>query len=566
MQLALPWVFPLLLIVPNVALACTEHVPALYKLVNIALPLGVYYLIMGSTRRTALLVLLLFPISFFAAFQIVLLFLYGGSVLAVDMLLNVVTTNPAEVSELLGNMFWAMFWVVVLYIPPVVWAIWRLFQKDKKLSDLRLSPLLATGGTLTGIGVVFLIATYIFYPQYQISRELFPVNVGFNVAEAWQREGMSRRWPETSRDFSYQAVSERPADEREIYVMVIGETARADNWQLLGYDRPTTPRLAQREGLVGYPFTLSESNTTHKSVPMLMSWLDSRTFGDSIAYTKGIISAFNDAGYETGFYSTQHPNNSYIDYFGKEASTAHFLIFEDSLKTDADMLSHLRSFIANAKAPKLFVVMHTYGSHFNYLDRVPAEFAYFPDHKYLSASPSARTQLINAYDNTIYYTDYLLDGLIQELEDTGLPAALIYASDHGEDIYDDQRGRFLHASPTPTYYQLHVPMVVWMSSAYRAEHPDAYKQALAHQPMDASSTQALFHTTLDLAGISSPYFRPNESLINPAYAEPERLYTTDHNEGVPVSQSGWDTPDDEMLEELELKHFNLRYGPNPHLQ
>ncbi len=566
MQLALPWVFPLLLIVPNVALACTEHVPALYKLVNIVLPLGVYYLIMSITKRTALVVLLCFPLSFFAAFQIVLLFLYGGGVLAVDMLLNVVTTNATEVSELLMNMFWAMFWVVVLYIPPIVWAIWKLFQKDKRLSMLRLRPLRITGDCIASVGLVLLLGCYTVYPKYRASRELFPVNVGFNIAEAYQREGLSRHWPGTSQNFSYHASTTRPADEREIYVMVIGETARADNWQLLGYDRPTTPRLAQREGLVGYPFTMSESNTTHKSVPMLMSWLDSRTFGDSIAYTKGIISAFNDAGYETGFYSTQHPNNSYIDYFGKEASTAHFLIFEDSLKTDADMLAHLRSFIASAQAPKLFVVMHTYGSHFNYLDRVPAEFAYFPDHKYLSASPSARTQLINAYDNTIYYTDYLLDGLIQELEDTGLPAALIYASDHGEDIYDDQRGRFLHASPTPTYYQLHVPMVVWMSSAYRAEHPEAYKQAQAHQAMDASSTQALFHTTLDLAGIKSPYFRAIESLINPAYKEPMRLYTTDHNEGVPVSQSGWDTPDDEMLELLELKHSNLRYGPSPHLQ
>ena len=70
-----------------------------------------------------------------------------------------------------------------------------------------------------------------------------------------------------------------------------------------------------------------------------------------------------------------------------------------------------------------------------------------------------RTQLINAYDNTIRHTDRLLYQLIQRLDTIGCPGAMLYTSDHGEDIFDDGRLRFLHASPSPTFTQLHVPLL-----------------------------------------------------------------------------------------------------------
>lgn len=83
-----------------------------------------------------------------------------------------------------------------------------------------------------------------------------------------------------------------------------------------------------------------------------------------------------------------------------------------------------------------------------------------------------RQQLINAYDNSIRYTDYFLHHLIQILDSTNHTTALYYSPDHGEDLLDDDRKRFLHASPHPTYYQLHIPLFLWFSDQYRQEFPN----------------------------------------------------------------------------------------------
>ena len=108
-------------------------------------------------------------------------------------------------------------------------------------------------------------------------------------------------------------------------MVVIGETARAANWQLFGYGRETNPRLSRRSGLIAMPHTLSEINTTHKSVPMLLSYLDSENFGDSVAHTRSFFEAFNGAGYSTAFISNQRRNGSYIEFYGDEAQKHIFL-------------------------------------------------------------------------------------------------------------------------------------------------------------------------------------------------------------------------------------------------
>ena len=79
-------------------------------------------------------------------------------------------------------------------------------------------------------------------------------------------------------------------------------------------------------------------------------------------------------------------------------------------------------------------------------------------------------ELRNAYDNSIHYTDYVWGNRGYVGEDK-CSASMLYLSDHGEDIFDDSRARYLHASPIPTYYQLHIPYVIWFSKAYRSHIP-----------------------------------------------------------------------------------------------
>lgn len=333
--------------------------------------------------------------------------------------------------------------------------------------------------------------------------------------------------------------------------MVVGETARACNWQLAGYGRRTTPRLAGRNDIVFFNRVLSESNTTHKSVPMILSPLDASNFGDSIYHTKSIIETFKEAGYRTAFISNQKRNGSFIDFFGEQADETIFINDGSSMEErfDADLLGEMESFISrNADARKLMIVLHTYGSHFKYEGRYPASAAVFTPDNAHDATASNRPVLINAYDNTIAYTDMFLDSLASCLGATGLPAAFVYMSDHGEDIFDDERGRFLHASPNPTYYQIHVPMLVWMSDSLRAIEPDKFGVALSHASSKISSSKSAFHTLVDLAGITTPAYRSDWSLTDTAFVEQPRIYLNDYNESVALDASGLRRQDLKILE------------------
>ena len=111
------------LALPNIVLAFTESVSFTTRIANVILPVAVYWFLMTLSRKTGKMVWILFPLIFFAAFQMVLLYLFGRSVIAVDMFLNLVTTNPGEATELLNNLLPAVAGVIVVYLPLLVFAI-----------------------------------------------------------------------------------------------------------------------------------------------------------------------------------------------------------------------------------------------------------------------------------------------------------------------------------------------------------------------------------------------------------------------------------------------------------
>ena len=136
----------------------------------------------------------------------------------------------------------------------------------------------------------------------------------------------------------------------------------------------------------------------------------------------------------------------------------------------------------------------------------------------------------------------------------GVKSAVVFTSDHGEDIFDDSRGRFLHASPIPTYYQLRVPLLVWTSQSYVEEYPDAFAQLEAHSSMPVSTNMVVFHTLLDLSGIDSPYKKESLSLCNKKYSKHKRMYINDHNEYLPLDDCGL-----KQLDVDQFKKHNLQF-------
>ena len=514
------------LTLPNLVLAVTEQTTAAGRVAGVMLPLAVYWLLLSLSRRTGRTAILLFPAMFLGAFQMVLTYLYGRGPIAVDMWLNLVTTNPGEVNELLSQLLPAIVWVVVIYVPTIVlgavaWA--KRWDAEPQFLRRNRRPALC----LTAAAVAFTAVTVACTP-YSIASDLFPANAVYNFGMALQRNSASQAYADTSRDFTYGARCTFADDDAETLVLVIGETSRADDWQLYGYRRPTNPRLSRQEGLTVFTDYMSQSNTTHKSVPILLSPADASDY--SLLYrTKGIMAAFREAGYHTVFLSNQQRNHSFIDFLGEQADECLFL--RDSHPDnayDTDLLRPLAAALGKHRGQRTFIVLHTYGSHFSYADRYPASARAFTPDTYDGAKAAYRPQLLNAYDNSIRLTDQLLAEVIALAGRGGGSAAMVYTADHGEDIFDDHRHYFLHASPFPSFWQLHVPLVVWTSPLYRQRHADL-TAALKANRSKAAESNSVFHTLLTMGGVSTRYRADSLSLASRAYREHTRLFIDDHN-------------------------------------
>lgn len=548
--------FLVALIVPNVLLSFTEHLTPAAILVNVVLPLGVYGVVLSLSPNVGRTVWILFPVVFLAAFQIVLLSLYGRSVIAVDMFLNLTTTNPGEAGELLANLWPTLIVVGLLYVPPLALGVYLWHKKiEFRPSVLRRGR--RGSMVMCGLGLAGLAVCFAADKAYSMRTDLYPVNVGYNIGLAVNHSVKLSNYDATSRNFRFDARSVHPDTLPETYVLIVGETSRADHWGLNGYERNTTPMLSGVYGskLHNFSRAMSESNTTHKSVPLLLSHLTPATYGDSIYAVKSIIYAFREAGFTTAFISCQRRNGSFIDFFGAEADTCLFIRELDGLNIpDANDMTLARTFdryLRSDKSRKRLIVLHCYGSHFNYRDRYPREYARFTPDAYAEANVDNRDALVNAYDNTIAMTDRMLDHVLISLGKQPGVAAMVYTSDHGEDIFDDARHQFLHASPCPSFYQLRVPFLVWLSDSYRARYPQTDAQLARHAHARIPSNSTFFPTALDIAGVVTPKADATYSVASPRFKEHKRVYLNDHNEAVALTASGFTAEDTRLLSALD---------------
>lgn len=544
------------LLLPNIALCYTECLTPWACGVNVLLPLSLYMLFFSAAKRPGKMIWWAFIFVFFAAFQLVLLYLFGTGVIAVDMFLNLVTTNPGEAMELLDNLAPAVVGVFVVYLPLLILGGVNI-RRDSRLSVSFQQRVRHWAMQIGAIGLFCLLASYLVVDDYRMRNQLYPVNICYNLYLAFERNAASENYKEVSRNFKFDARSEHSATAPEVYVMVVGETARAHNFSLYGYPRNTNPLLSKTPGIKAFPNVTTQSNTTHKSVPMLLSAASAEDF-ERLFHEKGILAAFKEAGFHTVFISNQLPNHSFIDFLGEQADEHYFLKKEDASQGnhyDEDLLQKLDEILPKADASssahyhyryrKLFVVLHSYGSHFNYQERYPRSFAYFKPDSRSEAKPENRRDLLNAYDNTIRYTDYILHGIIERLQKwEGVQtktdgvydqptSAMLYTSDHGENIFDDDRHLFLHAAPKASDYELHVPFIIWTSEGFSKQYPDILKVLGENRSKQVQSSLSAFHTMLGIGGIQTRYRKDEYSVASDKYHPLKLLYLDDHDEAIP---------------------------------
>ena len=241
-----------------------------------------------------------------------------------------------------------------------------------------------------------------------------------------------------------------------------------------------------------------------------------------------------------------------IDFLADDAD---HLIYLDSPRHDGQMVDAMLEAINNDSSDKLLFILHTYGSHFSYHQRYPREIATFLPDDDVAISRRNAEYIRNSYDNSILYTDHVLNDLITLLEREDACSAIFYCADHGEDLFDTDEGRFLHSSPTTTYHQLHVASLAWFSPKYKSMFAPKAEAAAANATAPAT-TYSVFHTMADIASIHSPYLNTKASLVSPDfdYSAP-RLYLDDHNHAVRL--------DREIGIDNEQQEFFRLAGINP---
>ena len=538
------------LIIPNCVLANTEPYSVWTVEALILMPLGFYMMWSVALRRSGVMIWLAFPFIFFCAFQIVLLYLFGNPIIATDMFTNLLTTNPGEAGELLGNIYPSVVLVCVIYLP-LLWLAAREIGHKRYITRTARMNIGLTGAALFAVGLLAL------WPAYHVSEErhvlrdeIFPLNIMYNLGLSGSEFRKSYNFHKTSEGFTYEAERTAEAPGREVYVYIIGEASRAMNWQLYGYGRETNPLLSGVGDLVVFRDVLTQSNTTHKSVPLILSSVATGEH-EELYRRKGLPALFNEAGFDTWFISNQSPQGAMIDHL---AHDARHVIYIRSPRHDTQLLDEMRKALERSTSQKLLFVLHCYGSHFSYHQRYPREFAHFQPDNDVAIARQHRPMLVNAYDNSIRYTDYFLAQTIDYLRSLkGTSSALLYCADHGEDLIDDDRERFLHASPTTTAYQLYVASLAWFSEDYRTHFPEKAAAAEANETAPAT-THALFHTMADMASIRGRFLTTKVSLVSPDFDRTApRRYLNDHNEAVPFRKTGLRHEDMEVFRKYGIE-------------
>lgn len=301
------------------------------------------------------------------------------------------------------------------------------------------------------------------------------------------------------------ASSARPL----VLVLVIGESARAQSFQLDGYARPTNPELARRP-VANFPDVRSCGTNTAVSVPCMFSDLGRADYAqDAAAARENLLDVLAHAGFRVDWYD----NNTGSKGVAARAHEEQLAELQDPRFCtygcwDGLLVDRLQRELAATRVDRV-VVLHTKGSHgpAYYLRYPPAFERFLPACRSNELSRCTPEEIRNAYDNSILYTDHVVASAIDALAARpGFDTALVYVSDHGEST--GERGLYLHGAPwvIAPDAQTHVPMLVWLSDGFRARRGTdmACVDRQRHLP---ASHDNLFDLVLGLLDVRSSAYR-----------------------------------------------------------
>ena len=287
-------------------------------------------------------------------------------------------------------------------------------------------------------------------------------------------------------------------EEKSVFVLVIGESARGENFSLNGYMKETNPLLSKIDNVYSYKAESCATYTTagvkcileHKNTGKLFEILPNYLFRNDVE----VIWRTTNWGEPTVV----------VENYLRKSDLKKFCN-GDACDYDEVLLSGLREQVLASEKNKILVVLHASTSHGpTYYKKYPKQFEKFnPVCKSVELAKCTQEELINAYDNTIVYTDYILATLIDELKQLeGYNSSMIYISDHGESL--GENNLYLHGIPASIApkEQLDIPFIVWSS--------DGSKELKSNEVL---SQHNIFHSVLDFLRIESPIYDENMSVF-----------------------------------------------------
>ncbi len=450
-----------------------------------------------------------------------------GIVIDVTMITNVLQTNPAETRDLV-SVRWLVTMLVIAGVP-CVW-LWR--QKVQRIAwpqqAMRnvMFAAVCTMVVIATLGASFQTFSSTMRNHTQVRYLINPLNTLYALTYLGTKPLRKPPLPFTQLGLDAKlgtAANAAPP----LVLLVVGETARSGNFGINGYVRPTTPRLAAlmpRERMVSQRSAWACGTSTAASLPCMFSPLGREAYGARLGESENLLDVLQHAGMAVLWLDNQTGCKGLCDRIAS-ADTSNQKVAEFCSTGecfDAIMLHQLDQRIAALPADKrakgVVVVMHQMGSHGPaYYKRVPAEFKKFtPECASNSLQDCTRDQVVNSFDNTIAYTDHFLASTIEWLKtkQTTAPTAMVYVSDHGESL--GENNIYLHGLPYSVApdVQKHVPWITWMSDGFaaRGKIDTACLQARSKELV---SHDNYFHSVLGLLNVQTSVYRKDWDMYAP---------------------------------------------------
>ena len=439
-----------------------------------------------------------------------------GIVIDSTMITNVVQTDTKEALDLLN---WRMLIsLLVLGILPC-WVLWKT-----PLQVLRLRQQIWSNTLTAVVSVVVIVAALlaIFQDFSSIMRNhtqlrylVNPLNsyyaIGMVAAKPFQRD--NKTLLPIGKDA--QMATPKPNEKPPLLLLVLGETARMGNFGVNGYERQTTPALAQ-ENIISLKGVMSCGTSTATSVPCMFSHLGKEDFEARKNNYESLIDVLHHAGLAVLWIDNQSGCKGVCERVPQALTKElkHPTLCKDGECFDEIMLHQLDERIqalpAERRAKGVVVVMHQMGSHGPaYYKRVPDAFKKFqPECKSNALQECTREQVVNSFDNTILYTDHFLGQAIQWLKKSEATAAsaMLYVSDHGESL--GENNLYLHGLPyrVAPDVQKRVPWITWWSPQFEKQL-GLSRTCLQNKVQMPLTHDNYFHSVLGLVNVSTEVYQ-----------------------------------------------------------